>query len=409
MADKNFEWSSIKSEFWQIVFAIVLMSGISIILGKSDIWTAFFQSVFYNKLQSNVLSALFEIFLIYIFFKLAYFVLISIVFLRVAPFFAPKEQVQKVSRFIRFVWWAIFVLTIIAITFGDDVDALLTSVGLVGLGLTVALQKPIMNFVGWLTIIFKNVYSEGDRIKIGKARGDVRKINMMNTVIDGLLDTADQPSHKVFIVPNEFVLTGEVENYTQNSNYIRMELKIGLTLESNHKKAMALFDKAVRKVITRNITRYVKRKEADQIEIQRLLEQIVSSRAEKKKLQEKEQALEKEIKQLQELSDEFSPRIRLEIIDSQLVIVAFYLTLYDEINLTRSNINLEFLDLISSEPDIKIAYPHRQIVFGDSSKEQKKKLEAELKVLLNGADSQKSNNDVEIDEKQKSPKSKPQK
>jgi small-conductance mechanosensitive channel len=384
MTDKTngFDWNSIKSEFWQIAFAVFLMSGISIILGKSDIWTAFFQSIFYNKLQTNVISALFEIFLMYIFFKLAYFVLITIVFLRVGPFFAPKDQVHKASKFLRFVWWAIFALAVIAITFGDDVDALLTSVGLVGLGLTVALQKPIMNFVGWLTIIFKNVYSEGDRIKIGKARGDVRKINMMNTVLDGLLDTADQPSHKVFIVPNEFVLTGEVENYTQNSNYIRMELKIGLTLESNYKKAMTIFDKAVRKVITRNITRYVKKKAADQLEVQRLLEQIVGSRAEKKKLQEQELALEKEIKQLQELSDEFSPRIRLEISDSQLVIVAFYLTLYDEINLTRSNINLEFLDLIATESDVKISYPHRQILFNDSSKEEKKKLENELKKAL---------------------------
>ncbi len=365
---------TIRTELWQLLIALGLLSIISLFLFSSDIWSAFTQSIFYEQLSTHFLAIIFEVFLIYLFFKIAYFIIVSIIFTRLGSFFVSKEKLLKFSKLIRFSWWTIFCITLFLMFLGDNLNAFFTSLGLVGLGLTVALQKPIMNMVGWLTIVFKDVYSEGDRVNIGGVRGDVRHIHLMNTEIDGLLESADQHSNKVITVPNEFVLIKDVENYTKNSNYVREELKIRITYESDYSHAMQILERTVRKIITRNINKYIKKRSADKLELQKLLNSFVKSKKERRSIEEQEDTIEREIKQLQELSEEFTPKIRLEASESGLHLIVHFLTPYNTINATRTDIVRGFLDAIANESAVQIAYPHMQLVNFPVQKKIKRKL-----------------------------------
>ena len=136
------------------------------------------------------------------------------------------------------IWWSVW-LVVVIIIFSGGTGGLISSVGLIGFGLTIALQKPILNFVGWLTIVLSGMYKEGDRIEIiGNVKGDVKKIQVMSTVLDGTLENSNTLSHKQVMFPNEMVLTGSVRNFTHDANYIVEELSRiiqGKNLEKSEK------------------------------------------------------------------------------------------------------------------------------------------------------------------------------
>lgn len=260
--------------------------------------------------------------------------------------------------------WSVFILISISVLF-DHVSSLVTSVGLIGLGLTFALQKPIINTVGWINILMTGIYKEGDRVKIGTVRGDVKKIRMMNTELHTLLESSDLRSGKITTVPNELTLIGDVENYTKESNYIIDELVIRITYESNYRKAMEILKQIVVERIKKNKDAYKKRLIRKQREMYNFIENLLLDQKEQN-AEETAQRLEKERKELQsqveELDEEFKPRIRVEMLESAISLIVQFTTPYDQIKKNRTEINLAFLDAIKNEPDIQIGYPNLRLI-----------------------------------------------
>jgi small-conductance mechanosensitive channel len=265
------------------------------------------------------------------------------------------------------VWWIIYVITSILILF-KNVDALITSIGLIGLGLTFALQKPVLNFVGWLTILTQDLYSEGDRIRVGNIMGDVKKIQFMNTVVYGLLDTTGLKNQKIVTIPNELVLTTDVENYTKDSNYVLDELNVSITYESNYHKAMSLLESIITKNLKNNLKLYINREKKKKIKIESFLakseNKVIESVSEKStsELQKEKENIQKEIQNLEEIGEEFKPKIRLEIAESAIIISAQFVTPYNQVKKKRTEINIALLDAIKKEKDIELAYPHLELV-----------------------------------------------
>ncbi|MBR9705582.1 mechanosensitive ion channel [Candidatus Pacearchaeota archaeon] len=265
--------------------------------------------------------------------------------------------------------WTVFVLISLSILI-SNVTALIASLGLVGFGLTFALQKPILNFVGWLVLIFKRIYSEGDRIRIGSISGDVKEIQVMNTVLDGLLENSNLLSGKIVTFPNELVLTSDVENYTKESNYIREELSISITFESNYHKAVKLLKEIITVHVRKNKEKYIKKVAKKTNEVNVFINKMLKSKGKTKKQQVENdieaERLKKEKEQMEnELKDidkEFIPKIRVELLDSSIQLIAQFLTPYNHIKKNRTEINLAFLDAIRKEKDIEIAYPHMQVI-----------------------------------------------
>jgi small-conductance mechanosensitive channel len=281
------------------------------------------------------------------------------------------DKFSTIKKLISFSIWTVFGISALSIFLGD-LTALVASLGLVGFGLTFALQKPILNFVGWLIILFKEIYSEGDRIRINNIVGDVKEIQVMNTILEGLLESSDVLSGKVISFPNELILSTDIQNFTKDSNYLVNELKIAITYESNYHKARSLLEKIITEHISRNRSKYIKKINKQKSHVNYMISKWLNTRDKVSKKEEREKGgkqienlkneEEKLHNDLQKLDEEFKPMIRVEMLDSAIELIAQFKCPYNEIKQNRTQINLQFLDAIRKEVDIEIAYPHLQII-----------------------------------------------
>jgi small-conductance mechanosensitive channel len=117
-----------------------------------------------------------------------------------------------------------------------SVSSFITSLGLVGLGITWALQTPILCFTGWILINIKRYYRVGDRIRVNDIYGDVTQIDFLNTVVweyGSTWFTAEQPSGRLITIPNSLVLQTSIFNYTRDFEYIWDEVTVSMSYESD--------------------------------------------------------------------------------------------------------------------------------------------------------------------------------
>lgn len=153
----------------------------------------------------------------------------------------------------KFITWFIAILISIAIIY-ENFASLVTSLGLIGFGITFALQKPILNFVGWLTIITRRPYWIGDRIEIsvpaGAIKGDVYDMNIMYTSLSEFTTpSGNLSSGKAITIPNEYVLTHPILNYTKGSPFIWDILFVSVTYKSDIKQASQIIEQAAKKIV----------------------------------------------------------------------------------------------------------------------------------------------------------------
>lgn len=340
-----------------LVISIILIGAlVSYFLNNNNSFTQLTVD-FFTIFQKLVL-----ILIIFFIFKLGLF-LLKIIFKKISK--NSERSKDALLQLISFFWWAVFIIITLS-TLVENIGALVTSLGLIGLGLSLALQKPVLNFVGWITIIINDIYSEGDRVKIGDFRGDVKEIQMMNTVLYSLLETSDIQDHKIMTIPNELILSTKVENYTKDSNYILDELAISITYESNYNKAIDILREIVTSHLQKNIKAYIRRELKKQKRLEEVIKKINGDKKnsiEKEDLKKQQEDVEKKIESLEDMEEDFKPKIRVMLADSAILLFVQFLTPYDRISKNRTDINLAFLDSIKNEDDIEVAYPHLELVY----------------------------------------------
>ena len=196
-----------------------------------------------------------------------------------------------------------------------------------------------MSILGWLVIVFGGSIHVGDRIRVDmdgmKYVGDVLDISLLRiTILEDITLTSvmtNRRAGRIIFVPNNYVFTRMIANYTHNSlKTVWDGVKITITFDSNHKKAMYIVKEIARKYSKgyTDITR----------------------------------------KQLNKLRQHYNlkntnvePRIYSFILDNGIDIEAWYLTnAYATLTL-RSVISTEILDAFKAEDDITIAYPTQKL------------------------------------------------
>lgn len=143
--------------------------------------------------------------------------------------------------------------TVIAVTvLVPDLGAFAISAGLIGFGITLALQKPILCFVGWIWITTRRLYLIGDRVRVGDVRGDVVDVSIITTTLwefGSEWIKADQPSGRMISIPNSSVLEQPVYNYTRDFPYVWDEVTINVAQEGDWKFAITLLEKVADEII----------------------------------------------------------------------------------------------------------------------------------------------------------------
>ncbi len=176
---------------------------------------------------------------------LAAFVVSTMVARWVTRGVADEVRRHKARRTIAYMAQLVALVTVVVTWAGKFNLPLL--IGLVSVGLALALQNVILCLAGWVKIIFRRPFDIGDRIQAGKHIGDVIDIGLLHTYIleVGNWVDADQSTGRVAYIPNSVVFTQTVFNYTQGFPYIWHELPILVTFESDWRRAKMILEDLV--------------------------------------------------------------------------------------------------------------------------------------------------------------------
>ncbi len=131
-----------------------------------------------------------------------------------------------------------FALVIAASNLGFNVMALLTGVGVLGVGVSLASQGVLSNVVAGLIIIFTKPFRVGEYIDIIGEYGLVENIELMST-------TLAQPDKSRVIIPNKKIVGEVLQNY---GTIRQLDLKIGVSYDSN----LAEVSATIREVLKNN-------------------------------------------------------------------------------------------------------------------------------------------------------------
>ncbi|MCQ2084569.1 MAG: mechanosensitive ion channel [archaeon] len=107
--------------------------------------------------------------------------------------------------------------------FGFDMAAIITSAGLVTLGITFGAQQILSQFFAGLLLLSTRPFKKGDLIQLGSTTVyRVRKVNVMNTELENW-DNSD-----ITIVPNNSLTSSHVKNITRDTLRTKAYIYVGV-------------------------------------------------------------------------------------------------------------------------------------------------------------------------------------
>ncbi|RUA29222.1 MAG: mechanosensitive ion channel family protein [Bacteroidetes bacterium] len=216
----------------------------------------------------------------------------------------------------------------------EQVESLATLVGLVGAGLVIALQAPVMNIAGWIFIIIRKPFDVGDRIEINGVAGDVIDIRFFQFTINeiGNWVAADQSTGRIIHIPNGEIFKASQANYDQGFSHVWDEISLRVTFDSDWKKA------------------------------KQLCEKIVNEHAEELSFSAKRKLLEAS-KKFMIFYSNLTPFVYTSVEDYGIKLTMRYLTLPKKRRVAQHEIWEDILETFQKHPDIHYAYPSQRIYF----------------------------------------------
>lgn len=134
-----------------------------------------------------------------------------------------KTLLILINNIIKYFLMTVCVLTILNI-YGVDTTALITSLGLLGLGASLALQDTLKDLLAGFFIIFENQYDIGDIIEINNFKGEVISLGLKTTKIRAY-------TGEVSIVANRNI--AEVINYSSSNSLAIVDFDVSYDADLN--------------------------------------------------------------------------------------------------------------------------------------------------------------------------------
>ncbi|MEA2071980.1 MAG: mechanosensitive ion channel [Campylobacterota bacterium] len=256
----------------------------------------------------------------------------------VKKYITDNERFYMANKIITFTN-VTFIILILFFNYIENASYLVTILGFASAGIAIAMKDWFMSILGWLVIVFGGSIHVGDRIRVDmdgmQYVGDVMDISLVRmTLLEDITLTSvmhNRRAGRIIFIPNNYVFTRMISNYTHNSlKTVWDGIKITITFDSNHKKAMHIA-KEISKKFSKGYTDITR-------------------------------------KQLNKLRQHYSlkntnvePRVFSLIAPNGMDIEAWYLTnAYATLTL-RSVISTEIIDAYNKEDDITIAYPTQKL------------------------------------------------
>ncbi|GAB7022293.1 mechanosensitive ion channel family protein [Salidesulfovibrio brasiliensis] len=160
------------------------------------------------------------------------------VMLTISRLTTDHHRVTAAAGWIGLLAYMIIGLAVIRIWF-EGLDNFLTFLGIIAVGLTIVSKELILNFVAFWVIIWRDLFTVGQRVQVGDTIGDVTRKGILyfSLMEVGNWVEAEQSTGRLVRIPNALVLTQPVVNYTKGFRYIWNELTVTVDPESNWRRA----------------------------------------------------------------------------------------------------------------------------------------------------------------------------
>jgi len=122
------------------------------------------------------------------------------------------------------------------------VGSLATFLGLLTAGVAIALRDPLVNLAGWGFVLWRKPFGPGDRISIRQHVGDVidQRLFQFTLLEVGTVTGAGQSTGRLIHIPNGWVFSDALVNYTGAFAYVWHEVAVVVTFESDWRAMKAL-------------------------------------------------------------------------------------------------------------------------------------------------------------------------
>ena len=153
----------------------------------------------------------------------------------------PRVSQYRWNKTITYVTTGLATLFVIGI-WVDGLAQVGTFLGLVSAGVAIALKDVLADVAGWLILITKPPFDVGDRIQIGEHSGDVVDVSVLHFHLleIGNWVESDQSTGRVIRVPNGRILVDPIANYTSEFPFLWHEVPVVVTFESDWRRAKKL-------------------------------------------------------------------------------------------------------------------------------------------------------------------------
>ncbi len=175
--------------------------------------------------------------------------LVALRYLLIMLVFWRSDKASIHYTFKRYSFQLFFVLGVLMVgkVWFEGFQSVATFLGLLSVGLALALRELLTGLAGWIYIIVRQPFEMGDRIEVAGVKGDVidKRMFTFSVIEIGNRVDAEHSTGRIIHIPNSKVFTDTVANYTSGFPFIWHEIPITITYGSDHKKARELFLKVV--------------------------------------------------------------------------------------------------------------------------------------------------------------------
>lgn len=136
-----------------------------------------------------------------------------------------KNEVINVSiKLLNFLIWIIGILVMLHLL-GVELTVIISGLGIGGLAVALASKDSLSNFFGTLSILFSDVFSQGDWIEVDGNQGTVVEIGLRVTK----LRTFD---NAIIAIPNSILANQDVKNWNKRSLGRRIKMHLGIKYDA---------------------------------------------------------------------------------------------------------------------------------------------------------------------------------
>lgn len=145
----------------------------------------------------------------------------------VQRFTTIRQLITQIARVILSLSMAFWILSLL----GLDVRPIVAGIGVVGLGVSLAAQNVIRDFINGMLILIEDQYNVDDCIEVNSIAGVVESFSLRCTRLRNM-------DGNLIVIPNSLIQT--VINYTKF--WSSALVKISITYDSDYKKALSLME-----------------------------------------------------------------------------------------------------------------------------------------------------------------------